>query len=103
MGVGALWQTMQPTDLKSQLVTHWKIVICAVAFLAYAQTIAFPFVYDDKYLIVENTYLTSFRNLPHFFTMHLWDSFNAHFVNFYRPLLLTWSLVNHALFGSHPS
>jgi protein O-mannosyl-transferase len=92
---------MQKTDVKSQLLAHWKIVICAIAFLCYAQTLAFPFVYDDKYLITENKYITSFRYLPQFFTMHLWDSFNVHFVNFYRPLLLTWSLVNHALFGFH--
>src|SRR5262249_38181324 len=94
---------MQRTDLKSQFLSHWKIVVCGIAFLCYAQALAFPFVYDDKFLISENAYITSFRYLPRFFTMHLWDSFNAHFVNFYRPLLLTWSLVNHALFGLHPS
>lgn len=94
---------MERTDLKSQLLTHWKILICGIAFLCYAQTLAFPFVYDDKMLITDNPYITSFRYLPRFFTMHLWDSFNVHFVNFYRPLLLSWSLLNHALFGFHPT
>jgi len=94
---------MERKDLNSQLLTHWKIVICGIAFLCYAQTLAFPFVYDDKMLITDNPYVTSFRYLPRFFTMHLWDSFNIHFVNFYRPLLLSWLLLNHAFFGFHPA
>ena len=93
---------MQRTDVKSQVLSHWKVVICAIAFLCYAQTLAFPFVYDDKYLITENRYITSFHYLPRFFTVHLWDSFNVHLVNFYRPFLLAWSLINHELFGFHP-
>lgn len=94
---------MERTDLKSQLLKHWKILICGIAFLCYAQTLAFPFIYDDKMLITDNPYITSFRYLPRFFTMHLWDSFNVHFVNFYRPMLLSWSLLNHSLFGFHPA
>jgi protein O-mannosyl-transferase len=95
--------TMQRTEVKSQLLAHWKIVICAIAFLCYAQTLVFPFVYDDKFLITDNAYITSFHYLPRFFTTHLWDTYNVHFVSFYRPLLLTWSVVNHALFGFHPA
>jgi protein O-mannosyl-transferase len=95
-------QEMQNADLKSLLLARWKIVVCAIAFLCYAQTLAFPFVYDDKYLISRNVYITSFRYLPQFFTSHLWDSINLHMVNYYRPLLLIWSLLNYKLFGLNP-
>ena len=93
---------MQSTNLKSHLLAHWKIVVCSVAFLCYAQTIAFPFVYDDKFLVSNNFYITSFRYLPQFFTTHLWDGVDVHMVNYYRPLLLVWSLINYKLFGLNP-
>jgi protein O-mannosyl-transferase len=93
---------MQSADLKSHLLARWKIIICSVAFLCYAQTIAFPFVYDDKFLISNNLYITSFRYLPQFFTTHLWDGVDVHMVNYYRPLLLVWSLINYKLFGLNP-
>ena len=93
---------MQNSELRSELLAHWKIVICSLAFLCYVQTIGFPFAYDDQFLIGNNVYITSFGYLPRFFTTHLWDSYDVHMVNFYRPLLLTWSLINHALFGLNP-
>ncbi|HEX7959146.1 MAG TPA: phospholipid carrier-dependent glycosyltransferase, partial [Terriglobales bacterium] len=93
---------MQNAQLRSQLLARWKILIASMAFLCYAQTIGFPFAYDDQFLIGNNVYITSFRYLPRFFTMHLWDSYDVHMVSIYRPLLLTWSLINHALFGLNP-
>ena len=93
---------MQSTKFKSLLLAYWKVAICSIAVICYLQTIAFPFVYDDKYLITRNVYITSFRYLPQFFTTHLWDSIDVHMVNYYRPLLLIWSLLNYKLFGLNP-
>src|SRR5690349_8066303 len=93
---------MQNAELRSQLLARWKILICSIAFLCYAPTIGFPFFYDDQFLIGSNVYITSFRYLPRLFTMHLWDGYDVHMVSIYRPLMLTWSLINHALFGLNP-
>jgi tetratricopeptide (TPR) repeat protein len=71
--------------------------------LAYLAALRFDFVYDDVVQIVHNPILHSWRYLPRYFVEHnsaslLPDSLG----NFYRPLVLSWKLINYELFGPNP-
>jgi protein O-mannosyl-transferase len=71
--------------------------------LAYIAALRFDFVYDDVVQIVHNPILHSWRYLPRYFIEHnsaslLPDSLG----NFYRPLVLSWKLINYELFGPNP-
>src|SRR5258706_13854666 len=42
-------------------------------FLAYARTLGFDFVFDDRNQIVHNPFVQSWRFLPRYFTSHVWS------------------------------
>jgi protein O-mannosyl-transferase len=61
------------------------LLICAVCFLAYFNSLTNPFIWDDKALVVENTLIRSWQNLGLSFSKDLY--FGTNFgSNFYRPL-----------------
>ena len=71
--------------------------------LAYLATIGFNFVYDDGPQIVSNPTLTTWKSLPSLFTGHSWKFLLPDWVgNYYRPLFMTWLLLNAKLFGFNP-
>ncbi|MDD5465433.1 MAG: tetratricopeptide repeat protein [Candidatus Omnitrophica bacterium] len=61
------------------------ILITAVCFLAYFNSLSNPFIWDDQALVVKNTLIRSARNLPLSFTNDLYFGV-ASGSNFYRPL-----------------
>ena len=68
--------------------------------LAYATTLRFGFVYDDVPQIVNNPTLTDWKTLPTLFTAHSWKFlFPDWGGNYYRPLFMTWLLLNRKFFG----
>jgi tetratricopeptide (TPR) repeat protein len=72
-------------------------------FLAYISALKFGFVYDDRAQIINNPALHSWRNLPLYFTSHIWQFSRPELLaNYYRPLPMTWKLIHYSLFGSHP-
>ena len=77
-------------------------LIAAAVLLLYADTLLFGFVYDDNVQIVENTWLTSARYIPRFFTSHVW-AFAGISGAYWRPLFLFWLLVQRTLFGLAPA
>lgn len=85
------------------------LVLVAVVVLVYARSLAGEPVYDDLYLVLQNPDITSFENVPRFFTRAYWDFLDeesgAH-VGYYRPLAsvmlaLGWMLGDGAPAGFH--
>ncbi len=77
-------------------------VVLAATFLVYLGTLQFEFVYDDLGQIVTNPAIQSWKFFPLYFRANVWmQQFSVG--NYYRPLFLTWLLINHALFGLHPA
>jgi Flp pilus assembly protein TadD len=76
--------------------------ILLAAFLAYAATLRFGFIFDDQVLVVENDSIRSWRYLPSYFSNHIWAFGRPHSLqNAYRPFLLIWLRLNDMLFGAH--
>ena len=61
------------------------ILISAVCFLAYFNSLGNPFIWDDEALVVKNTLIRSVQNLPLSFTSDLYFGVSSG-SNFYRPL-----------------
>jgi tetratricopeptide (TPR) repeat protein len=79
------------------------LLVLAATFLAYAGTLGFEFVYDDRLQIVSNSLIQSWRFVPRYFVTHVWANiFPDEPGNYYRPLFLVWLRLNHALFGLKP-
>ncbi|MFA6358221.1 MAG: tetratricopeptide repeat protein [Candidatus Omnitrophota bacterium] len=60
-------------------------LISVVCFLAYSNSLANPFIWDDQALVVKNTLIRSLSNLPKAFTSDLYFGISSG-SNFYRPL-----------------
>lgn len=61
------------------------LLLAAVCFLAYFNSLSNPFIWDDEALIVKNTLIRSLQNLPLSFTSDLYFGVTSG-SNFYRPL-----------------
>src|SRR5512141_1199994 len=75
------------------------VILAILVYLVYAGTLAFGFVYDDVFEIVDNPWLTV-SHIPQYFTRHVWAFSRAYGV-YWRPLFLLWLLLNKALIGLH--
>jgi protein O-mannosyl-transferase len=74
-----------------------------VTTLAYLATLHFGFVYDDEPQIVLNTTLTTWKTLPTLFLAHSWKFLLPDWAgNYYRPVFMTWLLVNRMIIGLNP-
>lgn len=70
-----------------------------VTVMAYLATLRFAFVYDDTPQIVLNSTLTNWATLPTLFASHSWKFLMPDLLtNYYRPLFMSWLLVNRKLF-----
>ena len=78
-------------------------LILAVVFLAYIDTLWFQFVHDDRFQILGNTWLRSWKYLPRYFTADVWAFEHPVFRGtFYRPIFLLWFRLQYLVFGLHP-
>ncbi len=82
----------------------WGIAIVLIlTFAAYAPTLRYQFVHDDRGQIVENPAAHSWRAVPTYFTAQVWAGVMPEELgNYYRPLFLVWVRVNDAVFGNNP-
>jgi tetratricopeptide (TPR) repeat protein len=78
------------------------IAVLAATAIVYAVTLQFGFVYDDLGQIVTNPAVQSWRYFPDYFRANVWMQ-QTPVGNYYRPVFLTWLLLNHTLFGLHPA
>ena len=78
------------------------LVVFVVAILAYANTITGDFVWDDEYLILNNSNIKSFTHLPDVFKNYAgYGSGNVN--NFYRPLQEVSNMIDYAIWGEKPA
>lgn len=88
------------SDSQGQRLLVFALVMTAIAYLA---TLRFGFVYDDGPQIVFNPTLTSWNTLPSLFLSHSWKFLMPDWAgNYYRPIFMSWLLVNRMLFGVNP-
>jgi tetratricopeptide (TPR) repeat protein len=90
-------------DAKHRLSNYWKLLVCLLSFVAYVGTVRYDFVYDDGPLIIDNPYIASWQHLPGYFVTHLFHGTSEIGVRYYRPLVLTWFLIQRKLFGLNPA
>ncbi len=91
------------TDPQPPLSARWALpaIVAGVVCLLYVGTLMFGFVYDDNFQIVENTWLTSARYIPRYFTSHVWAFAGVSGV-YWRPLFLLWLFLLRSIFGLAP-
>ncbi len=97
---------LSTTDRERTTALGTRLVLLAVIVtaLAYAATVHFAFVYDDDAQIVSNPTLSSWKVLPFLFTGHSWKFLMPDWAgNYYRPVFMTWLLLNKMLFGINPA
>ena len=89
--------------LSDRAATLGLVVILAVVFLAYADSLWFQFVHDDSFQILGNTWLRSWKYLPRYFTRDVWAFEHPVFRGtFYRPIFLVWFRLQYLVFGPNP-
>lgn len=79
---------------------EWLLLAAVVALTAalYSTSLGFAFVYDDHNQIENNPAIQSWQYFPTYFTSHVW-SHKAPTGLYYRPVFLTWLLLNYKLFA----
>ena len=76
--------------------------LCVLTFLAYAGTLRFLFVHDDRGQILGNPAVHSWHAVPSYFISQVWAAVGpANGGNDYRPIFLLWLRINDAIFGQH--
>ena len=77
--------------------------ILLLTFAAYAPTLRYDFVHDDRAQIMENPAITSWSYLPQYFSKQVWAGYAPGIAgNYYRPVFLIWLRLNHMVFGLQP-
>ncbi len=77
------------------------VVIVALSLLAYANTLANGFAYDDISIVQTNPYITDWRQIPWLFTKGYW-SHKSGGVGNYRPLTIITFTLEYAFWGLAP-
>jgi len=76
------------------------IILTAITFLLFGNTIFNEFVYDDHYLIIENPFIKDFAHLPTILTSDVTvTSPLAKASGYYRPVSMVYLMVAYKLFG----
>ncbi len=82
--------------------TGASITIIVILYVVmFAPTLPFPFLWDDRMLIVHNVHITSLDNLPMAFNGHYLKMINeaGRLTPYYRPISLSVLFVEYHLFG----
>jgi protein O-mannosyl-transferase len=78
-------------------------LVLLLAFLVYANTLLYGFVYDDHFQIEGNAYVHSFRYVGRIFTTTVWSFQGTEGqTNYYRPLMTFGYLLCNRAFQSSP-
>ena len=67
------------------------LLLVAVTFAVYGNSLSNGFVSDDDFQILSNRLITDYHNLPKLFTTHVWAFAHQETSNYYRPLFTTFS------------
>jgi tetratricopeptide (TPR) repeat protein len=81
----------------------WLIAaLCFVAFLAYAPSLSYNFVYDDDAQVLRNPWIRDWSQVGNFFFTDVWRFSNETTGNYYRPLHMVAHALGHTLSGLKP-
>jgi tetratricopeptide (TPR) repeat protein len=79
----------------------WAAV--ALALTAFAGALSYPFVDDDRLMIVNNPVVRSWSSVPRYFVEDAWGHSGQEVLsNYYRPAQLLWLRLNYAVFALEP-
>jgi tetratricopeptide (TPR) repeat protein len=74
------------------------ILIAVLGFLIYAPSLNGKFIYDDKFLVKDNSYVKSWTNLPKVFTQDIGSGADQPY-SFYRPLQMISYMADYSIWG----
>ena len=72
----------------------------AITAAVYLPAVTYEFVYDDRNQIVLSQPFFAWRLVPHYFTSDVWSHVLGRVSNYYRPVFMTWLMLNAKLFGA---
>ncbi|MFC1657926.1 tetratricopeptide repeat protein [Candidatus Omnitrophota bacterium] len=72
------------------------ILITILGFAVYANSLNSKFLWDDQYLVEENTYIRSWSNIPKLFTQDIAAGAGEQF-NFYRPFQTLTYMIDYSI------
>lgn len=79
------------------------VIIIAVSFGVYANTLFNGFVYDDVYQILKNEWIKDFRNIPQILLSNVWSFMEKPIpINYYRPIMHFIYMADYYLFEFKP-
>ncbi len=77
------------------------LLIFLLAVIVYANSLVNSFVWDDRYLIVENNLIKNWRNIPQFFTTQLYQG-SGQESHFYRPIQKLSIFLDYSIWKLKP-
>jgi tetratricopeptide (TPR) repeat protein len=74
-------------------------LILIVSFGVYLNALFNGFVYDDKYLLLQNPWIKDVRHIPKMFFSEMWAFKRVEVVNYYRPMFHIFYMLDYHIFG----
>jgi Flp pilus assembly protein TadD len=102
-GQKALSRRTDKRQAAASLITPARVLLVlalALAVLTHIAALGFSFVDDDTTQIVGEPHIQSWHFFSQYFTQDIW--LHKCGSNYYRPLFLTWMLLNYTFFGLEP-
>ncbi len=88
------------TSIKTELLLIFIIVLVSAG--VYFNALSCGFVFDDRFQILENPWITDIKYIPEIFSSDVWK-FNPRLTsNYYRPLMHVIYMLDFHLFGLNP-
>lgn len=78
------------------------VIIILLGIIVYSNTFGNAFLWDDEILVVKNSYIRSWKHLPHLFTRDLFYG-RWKLGNYYRPLQSLSYLTDYSLYKLNPA
>jgi tetratricopeptide (TPR) repeat protein len=109
MGKASRLKKRNPTPRIPRVENHadslqwWLVVaVCLVAFLAFAQTLSYDFVYDDNNQILRNPWIRDWMQVGNFFFENVWSFTGQTAGNYYRPFHMVAHAAGYSISGLNP-
>jgi protein O-mannosyl-transferase len=83
---------------------HWWLIaaLAITAFLAYAHSLSFDFVYDDELQVLRNPWIRDWSQVGKFFFTDVWRFGANETTNYYRPLHMVAHATGYMFSGLKP-
>lgn len=77
-------------------------ILLLISIGLYLPTLEYGFVYDDKFQILDNKWITDVKYIPDVFSSSVWSFDSGATSNIYRPLMHVIYMLEYYLFGLKP-